>query len=96
MTYNSVSDIKVKAAMPHVAHVELPRRPQHHASREPSWEELRLVFESLSRDPEIRVIVLSGMGGQDLHEFSKDGQGERLKRSMQSCIATILACAKRR
>ena len=86
---------KSKAAMPHVAHVELPHRRQHHASIESGWEELRLAFESLSRNPEIRVIVLSGMGGEDLHELGKGRKGERLERSMRECISAILACAKR-
>lgn len=82
--------------MPHVARVEFPRRPQPHAAIESGWEELRLIFESLSRDPEIRVIVLSGMGGEDLHGSGKNEPGERFKRSMQECITTILACAKRK
>ena len=82
--------------MPHVAHIELPHRHQRHASSiESGWEELRLVFESLSRNPEIRVIVLSGMGGEDLHEFGKDRTGERLEHSVQECITAILACTKR-
>ena len=93
MTYSPVSELGVRATTPHVAHVKLP--PQT-ASIESGWEQLRLLFESLSRDPEIHVIVLSGMGGEDFHESGKVRQEEGLKRSMQGCITAILACAKRR
>ena len=96
MTYRSASCFKVNAALPYVARVELPRPSGHHTSLESRWEELGLIFENLSRDPEIRVIVLSGKEGDDLHEVGKDRQGERPLRSMQECIATILACPKRR
>ena len=92
MTHSPVSELKIRAAMPHVAHVELPRRLQHHAG----WEELRRVVESLSRDREIRVIVFSGIGGEDVHQCGKDRQGESCERGMHECITTMLSCAKRK
>ena len=96
MAYDSASEFKVRTAVPHVAHVELHRRLKNDASIRSGWEELRLIFERLSCDPDIRVVVLSGMRGEDFHASGTDGKGDGLKRSMQDCINAILSCPKRK
>ena len=96
MIYNAVTGLQVKTPEPHVAHIVLPRHPQHHASIESTWQELHLIFESLSCNPMIRVIVLSGTGEEDALESGKGKRWETLGRPMHSCIATILACVKRK
>ena len=96
MIYDSASEFEVKTVVPHVAHVELHRRLECDGPISSGWEELQVIFERLSCNPEIRVVVLSGMGGEGFHALGKDGAEEGLKRSMQDCINTILSCPKRK
>ena len=92
----------VETAVPHVAHVEVHHRRRHQreeaSARSSGWEELRLIFERLSGDPDVRVVVLSGTGGEDDLGSGKEsgGGGECLERSMRDCIDGVLSCPKRK
>ena len=46
----------------YVAHVEINRPEKLNAFFNPMWYELKTIFESLSLDPEVRCILLSGAG----------------------------------
>ncbi|KAK1754501.1 ClpP/crotonase-like domain-containing protein [Echria macrotheca] len=65
-----------------VAHVEINRPSKLNAFCEAMWLEMRRVFQHLSTDPDVRVVVLSGAGdraftaGLDVQEAS---QGTALK-----------------
>ena len=41
----------------------------------PSWEEMRMIFEELHLNPEVRVIVLSGEGKTFHPNRSRDTDG---------------------
>lgn len=45
-----------------VAHVMLNRPQKANALNQKAWDELKLVFDALSDNPEVRVVVLSGEG----------------------------------
>lgn len=75
----------------HIAHVELNRPDKANAMNLPMWGELQTCFESLSDDPEVRVVVLSGAGkhfcsGIDLDMFAaiaNDSQSEPARKAEQ-------------
>lgn len=46
----------------HVAHVEINRPEKMNAFKEIMWLNLRSIFQSLSHDPSVRAIVLTGAG----------------------------------
>jgi delta(3,5)-delta(2,4)-dienoyl-CoA isomerase len=64
---------------PFVAHVEINRPSKLNAFFEAMWLEFKTIFDTLSYDPEIRVIVLSGAGekaftaGLDVAAASQQG-----------------------
>jgi enoyl-CoA hydratase len=45
-----------------IAHVVINRPEKANALNQKAWDELKLVFESVSSNPEVRVVVLSGEG----------------------------------
>lgn len=45
-----------------IAHVSINRPEKANALHQPAWEEMRSLFESLSENPDVRVVVLSGQG----------------------------------
>ena len=54
----------VDVPIPFVAHVQINRPTKYNAFFEAMWLELKVVFDTLSADPEIRAIVLSGAGAK--------------------------------
>jgi len=62
---------------PYVVHVEINRPEKLNAFYGPMWFELKGVFEQLSHDPEVRVVLLSGAGdraftaGLDVEQAAK-------------------------
>lgn len=69
----------VDRPMPYVAHVQINRPSKLNAFFEAMWLEFKTVFDTLSHDPEIRAIVLSGAGdraftaGLDVQAASQEG-----------------------
>ncbi|KAI9802532.1 MAG: hypothetical protein M1833_001604 [Piccolia ochrophora] len=63
----------------HVAHVEINRPTKMNAFFEPMWLELRALFDTLSTDPSVRAVLLTGAGprafttGLDVQAASQDG-----------------------
>lgn len=45
-----------------IAHVSINRPEKANAFNETTWKELKLLFEQLDKDPEVRVAILSGEG----------------------------------
>ncbi|KAK0728433.1 ClpP/crotonase-like domain-containing protein [Lasiosphaeria miniovina] len=80
--YAAYKHYLVTSAGPFVAHVEINRPAKLNAFLEAMWLELRLLFQQLSADPEVRAVVLSGAGdraftaGLDVQAAS---QGSTLK-----------------
>lgn len=64
---------------PFVAHVQINRPSKLNAFFEVMWLELKTVFDTLSYDPEVRAIILSGAGekaftaGLDVQAASQEG-----------------------
>ena len=46
----------------YVAHVEINRPQKLNSFVPPMWPEMKAIFESLSFDPNVRVVLLSGAG----------------------------------
>ena len=62
-----------------VAHVEVNRPAQLNAFLRATWTEFATIFDRLSRDPDVRAIILSGAGekaftaGLDVREAAEEG-----------------------
>jgi len=54
----------VDIPIPFVAHVQINRPSKYNAFFEAMWLELKIVLDTLSADPEIRAVVLSGAGAK--------------------------------
>lgn len=52
----------VTSPAPFVAHLEINRPKKLNAFGQPQWLEFGRVFQQLSADPDVRVVVLSGAG----------------------------------
>jgi delta(3,5)-delta(2,4)-dienoyl-CoA isomerase len=69
----------VSTPLPYIAHVQINRPSKLNAFFEEMWLELKTVFDTLSIDPEIRAIILSGAGakaftaGLDVEAASQSG-----------------------
>jgi delta(3,5)-delta(2,4)-dienoyl-CoA isomerase len=69
----------VDKPLPYVAHVQINRPAKLNAFYEEMWLEFKVVFDTLSLDPEVRAIVLSGAGdraftaGLDVEFASQQG-----------------------
>ncbi|KAE9375563.1 ClpP/crotonase [Stipitochalara longipes BDJ] len=69
----------VDRPLPYVAHVQINRPSKLNAFFEAMWLEFKTVFDTLSHDPDIRAIVLSGAGdraftaGLDVQAASQEG-----------------------
>lgn len=65
--------------LPYVAHVEINRPSKLNAFYEEMWLEFKTVFDTLSTNPEVRAIILSGAGakaftaGLDVEAASQSG-----------------------
>jgi Delta3,5-Delta2,4-dienoyl-CoA isomerase len=65
--------------LPYVAHVQINRPAKLNAFFTEMWLELKVVFDNLSVDPEVRTVVLSGAGeraftaGLDVQFASQQG-----------------------
>jgi delta(3,5)-delta(2,4)-dienoyl-CoA isomerase len=65
---------------PYVAHVEINRPSKLNAFYEEMWLEFKTVFDTLSTDPEVRAVILSGAGakaftaGLDVEAASQDSK----------------------
>lgn len=75
-SYSIYEDYLVTAAAPNVAEVQVNRPKRHNAFTERMWKDFGSLFKQLSHDPEVRVIVLSGVGkdftvGLDIQEASQ-------------------------
>jgi len=77
--YSSYKYFAVTSLGAFVAHVEINRPAKLNAFLEAMWQELRQIFQQLSTDPEVRVVVLSGAGdraftaGLDVQAASQNG-----------------------
>ena len=60
--YTGYKHYVVTSPSPFVAHVEINRPTKLNAFLEAMWLELRQVFEQLSCDSDVRVVILSGAG----------------------------------
>ena len=69
----------VDKPLPYVAHVQINRPKKLNAFYEEMWLEFKVVFDTLSLDPEVRAIILSGAGdraftaGLDVEFASQQG-----------------------
>src|SRR5277367_6177968 len=69
----------VTSPAPFVAHVQINRPQKLNAFFEAMWLEFKTIFDTLSFDPEIRAIILSGAGakaftaGLDVQAASQSG-----------------------
>ncbi|PMD65983.1 ClpP/crotonase [Hyaloscypha bicolor E] len=69
----------VDRPLPYVAHVQINRPSKLNSFFEAMWLEFKTVFDTLSHDPEIRAIILSGAGdraftaGLDVQAASQAG-----------------------
>jgi len=69
----------VSTPIPYVAHVQINRTSKLNAFFETMWLEFKTIFDTLSNDPEIRAIILSGAGdrafttGLDVQAASQEG-----------------------
>jgi delta(3,5)-delta(2,4)-dienoyl-CoA isomerase len=69
----------VDKPLPYVAHVQINRPKKLNAFYEEMWLEFKVVFDTLSLDPEVRAIILSGAGdraftaGLDVELTSQQG-----------------------
>ncbi|KAK0720578.1 enoyl CoA hydratase-like protein [Lasiosphaeris hirsuta] len=61
-SYTDYKYYLVTSPTPLVAHVEINRPAKLNAFLEAMWLELRQLFQQLSADPEVRVVILSGAG----------------------------------
>ena len=61
-TANTYSRLVLKQLDPHVLGVELHRPKKLNAFDPQMWEELRVCFEAIAKDPAVRCVVLSGAG----------------------------------
>lgn len=52
----------VTSPTPFVAHVEINRPAKLNAFHRAMWHELRAIFDTLSHDPDVRAVVLTGAG----------------------------------
>ncbi|KAK4449162.1 ClpP/crotonase-like domain-containing protein [Podospora aff. communis PSN243] len=77
--YSSYKYYAITSPGEFVAHVEINRPKKLNAFLEDMWLELRRIFEQLSTDPDVRVVVLSGAGdraftaGLDVQAASENG-----------------------
>ena len=80
--YAGYEHMLVTSPSPMVAHVEINRPKKLNAFSRPVWLEFGRVFEQLSVDKDIRVVVLSGRGdraftaGLDVQAASQEGLKE--------------------
>ena len=75
-TYSAFKDYLVTSPAPHVAQVLVNRPQKHNAFTERMWKDFGPLFDQLSHDPQVRVIVLSAAGknftvGLDIQEASQ-------------------------
>ncbi|KAK0643062.1 ClpP/crotonase-like domain-containing protein [Cercophora newfieldiana] len=77
--YSSYKYFAITSPSSFVAHVEINRPAKLNAFLEAMWLELRQIFQQLSTDPEVRVVVISGAGdraftaGLDVQAASQNG-----------------------
>ena len=91
-SYQGYGHFIVSSPQPGVAHVEINRPRKLNAFSQAVWLEFGRVFEQLSRDPDVRSIVLSGGGdraftaGLDVQteagsELFQPGQGDMARKA---------------
>ena len=71
--YSSFQDYVVTKPSPCVAQVAINRSERHNAFTERMWKDFGRLFDQISHDPEVKVVILSGIGkhftvGLDLEE----------------------------
>jgi delta(3,5)-delta(2,4)-dienoyl-CoA isomerase len=78
-TQTTYEHFLVTSPAPFVAHVQINRTQKLNAFFEAMWLEFKTIFDTLSFDPEIRAIILSGAGakaftaGLDVQAASQGG-----------------------
>ncbi len=95
MAYSTATNLHITFPKPHVAHIELPRWSKNHTFINSTWDDLRVLFQKLSHEPEVHVLVLSGVGEDGFSESRSSNRDHQANQSMQECIAAVLACIKR-
>lgn len=60
--YDSYTHFLITSPGPYVAHVEINRPAKLNAFLRAMWLELRTIFDKLSHDANVRVVVLTGAG----------------------------------
>jgi 1,4-dihydroxy-2-naphthoyl-CoA synthase len=99
-TMASYQNFLVNTPLPFVAHVQINRPNKLNAFFEEMWLELKTIFDTLSIDPEIRAIILSGAGakaftaGLDVEAASQNGIMAKQNRKSQD-VARIAVRIKR-
>lgn len=53
---------KLSTPAEYVAHVEINRPEKLNAFHDPMWHEMKVVFDFLSSDPDVRCVLISGSG----------------------------------
>ena len=90
----------VSSPAPYVAHVEINRPAKLNAWFEAMWLEFKVVFDTLSLDPDVRAIILSGAGdraftaGLDVEAAAQSGILAQATRKTQD-VARIAVGIKR-
>jgi enoyl-CoA hydratase/carnithine racemase len=96
----SVSDIIIARRAPAIAVVTINRPARRNACNLAAWRDLAAGFAALGRDPEVRLVVLTGAAGHfcagaDISEFSSrraDSEaGARYEEVVEACYAAIEA-----
>lgn len=81
----------------HIASVAFNRPHKANSLNEEAWMEMKTIFETLHKDPEVRVIVLSGEGKHfcagidlsmlmDISQFSESCEGRKRERVREKII----------
>lgn len=78
-SYTKFENFNITFPRPFVVHVQVNRAAKMNAWIEPMWNALKIIFNQLSEDPQVRAVIMSGAGekaftaGLDIHEASTTG-----------------------
>ena len=95
MAYSTVTNIHVTFPKSNVAHIELSRWSKNLTLVNSTWNDLRILFQDLSHELDVHVIVLSGVGEDAFSEAGSNEQAHQVNQSMQECVSAVVACTKR-
>ena len=96
--WQGVSEIVVEKRTPSIAVVTIDRPARRNACNLAAWRDLARSFGALSDDREVRLVILTGAGGNfcagaDISEFSTaradSASGARYEEEIEACYAAI-------